>query len=90
MRHEDILLWLQSQPFAPFRVVMNSGRTFEVRHPELVRLLRTSLLLFTPAADQPMLFDRAEMIGLVLIERIEPIDQPANLQARTRGTGQES
>ena len=73
MRAEDMLFWLRAQPFVPFRIVMNSGRTYEVRHPELLRVMRTSLVIFTPA-DQPEVFDRAEMIGLVLIDHIEPID----------------
>jgi hypothetical protein len=51
---------------------MNSGRSYEVRHPEMVRLMRTSLLVFTPT-EQPDLQGRAEMVGLVLIERIEPL-----------------
>ncbi len=73
MRPEDVLFWLQAQPFQPFRVTLNSGRSFEVRHPELVRLMRTSLLHFTPS-NQEGVFDRAETIGLVLVERIEPLD----------------
>ena len=68
MRPEDVLFWIQAQPFRPFRITMNSGRTLDVRHPELVRLMRTSLLYFTPARDQPQVAERAEMIGLVLIE----------------------
>jgi hypothetical protein len=59
-------------PFAPFRILINSGRTYDVRHPELVRVLRSSLMLFTPS-EEPDVYDRAEMLGLVLIERIEPI-----------------
>lgn len=77
MRPEDVLVWLRAQPFAPFRITMNSGRTYEVRHPEMARLMRTSMMLFAPG-PQPDLFDHAEMIGLVLIERIEPLTgQPA-------------
>ncbi len=72
MRPEDVLTWLHATPFVPFRILMNSGRTYEVRHPELVRLLRTNLMLFTPSG-QPDVYDRAEMLGLVLIERIEPV-----------------
>lgn len=72
MRAEDILVWLRAQPFAPFRITMNSGRSYEVRHPEMVRLMRTTLMLFTPGAE-PDLYDHAEMIGLVLIERIVPL-----------------
>ena len=72
MRPEEILTWLRATPFVPFRILMSSGRTYEVRHPELVRLLRSSLMLFTPSG-QPDVYDRAEMLGLVLIERIEPV-----------------
>ena len=45
MRPEDVLPWLQATPFVPFRLTMNSGQTFEVRHPELIRLMRTSLIV---------------------------------------------
>jgi len=73
MRPDDVLFWLQAQPFQPFRITMNSGRVYEVRHPELVRLMRTSLVYFTPT-EQADVFDRAEMIGLVLIDHIEAVD----------------
>ena len=75
VRPEDILFWLRAQPFVPFRITTNSGRSYEVRHAELVRLMRTSLLYFTPAKE-PALFDRAEMIGLVLIDHIEALPAP--------------
>jgi hypothetical protein len=76
MRPEDILRWLQARPFQPFRITMNSGRSYDIRHPEFVRLLRTSLVIYTPS-EQEGVFERGEMIGLVLIERIEPIEAPA-------------
>ena len=76
MRPEDVLFWLRAQPFYPFRITMNSGKTYDIRHPELVRLMRTSLVIFTPS-DQPDVFDGAQMIGLVLIDHIAPIDAPA-------------
>ena len=34
MRPEDILFWLKAVPFKPFRTCLNSGRTYEIRHPE--------------------------------------------------------
>jgi hypothetical protein len=77
MRPEDVLHWLQATPFVPFRMTMNSGLTFEVRHPELIRLMRTSLIYFTPSLDEGV-FDRAQMFGLVLIERIERIERAAS------------
>ena len=77
MRPDDLLFWLKAQPFKPFRITMNNGRVYEVRHPELVRLMRTSLVYFTPSS-QPDVFDRAEMIGLTLIDHIEPVDTPTH------------
>lgn len=77
MRPEDILFWLQAQPFRPFRLTTVGGRSFEVRHPELLRLLRSSVIYFTPS-EVPGVADRAEMTGLLLVEHIEPLDVPAN------------
>jgi hypothetical protein len=71
MHTTDLLFWIKATPFQPFRVTLNSGRIYTVRHSETVRLLRGSFVLFTPLADMPDVFD-AEMIGLNLIERIEP------------------
>jgi hypothetical protein len=76
VRPEDILFWLRAQPFVPFRITTNSGRSYDVRHSELVRLLRTSLLYFTPA-EQPDVYDRVKMVVLVLIDPIEAIETAA-------------
>jgi hypothetical protein len=83
VRPEDLLFWLRAQPFQPFRITTNSGRTYDVHHSELVRLMRTSLVYFTPSAE-PDVFDRGEMIGLVLIDHIAPIDK------RTTAPGDEN
>jgi hypothetical protein len=77
MRPDDILHWLRAQPFRPFRITMNSGRSYEIRHPEIVRVLRTSLIIFTPTEKEEV-YETGDMIGLVLIERIEPLNPPAD------------
>jgi hypothetical protein len=76
MRPDDILFSVRARPFRPFRIRMNSGQAYDVRHPELVRVMLGSLLLFTPT-DQPDVYERAQILGLTLIEKIEPIDAPA-------------
>jgi len=72
-----LLTWLNVQPFRPFRFTLVSGKSYDVRHPELVRVGRTALTLFTPVADQPEVYDRSEMIGMLLVERIEPLEVQA-------------
>ena len=75
MRPEDLLAWLRGQPFIPFRIVMNSGTTLEIKHPEFVRVLRTSFLYFEPTIEENV-YDWRHTFGLVLIERIEPLGSP--------------
>jgi hypothetical protein len=36
---------LKQRPFKPFRLVMSSGQTYEVRHPEMAMLTRTDILV---------------------------------------------
>ncbi len=72
MRAEDLQVWTRAVPFIPFRLVTNSGRVYEIRHPEMIRVGRTTAFVFFP--DDPAIpFERVEMISLVLIERAEPV-----------------
>jgi hypothetical protein len=42
---------LTNRPFRPFRLVMSSGQTYEVRHPEMAWLTRTSILVGIDQTD---------------------------------------
>jgi hypothetical protein len=78
MRPEDLFFWLKATPFKPFRLCLISGRTYEIRHPEMLRVGRTSGIIFSFVGDPEDAYERAEMVSLVLIERIEPIEAPAH------------
>lgn len=70
MQTETIFGYLRAIPFRPFRLLMNSGKTFDVRHPDFLRVGKDSLVFFyanTP--DEP--YDHWDTVGLLLIERIE-------------------
>ena len=43
---------LSQQPFRPFRLVMSSGQSYEIRHPEMALLTRTSLLVGTGETEE--------------------------------------
>ncbi len=76
MRPETLQAYLRAAPFRPFRLVLNSGRSYEVRHPEMVRVGRDSFVFYH--ADHPEApYDRFETIGLLLVERIEHIETAA-------------
>ena len=74
MTPQELLNFVQAQPFRPFRIRMNSGRTFDIRHPEMVRVGRRDLLIFMFVSDAPNVYDRWENISLLLIESLSPLE----------------
>jgi hypothetical protein len=42
---------LRGRPFKPFRLVMSSGQTYDVRHPEMALLTRTDMLVGVDVED---------------------------------------
>ncbi|MHB1425476.1 MAG: hypothetical protein ACYC3I_20095 [Gemmataceae bacterium] len=75
---QDILGYLKAQPFRPFRIHLPSGRTFDVRHPEMVRVTKNHLLLFSLVSDNPDIYDSWDMVGFLLIESISFLDAPVS------------
>jgi hypothetical protein len=61
-------------PFGPFQIRMNSGRTFEIRHPEMVRVGKRDVMIFTFVSDSAEIYDKWENVSLVLIESLSPLD----------------
>lgn len=64
--------YVGAEPFRPFRINMASGRVFEIRHPELVRLGRRTRRVFTYLGDSAE--EKEHEVSLLLIESVEPIE----------------
>ena len=64
---------LAQRPFRPFRLVMSSGQTYEVRHPEMALLTRTDLLIGVDASDDgvPAEFKICSLLHVATIEPLE-------------------
>jgi hypothetical protein len=76
MRPDDVLTWIRAVPFQPFRIHLNSGRSYEIRHPEMLRVGRSSVNIYSFAGEPSDPYERMEMVSLVLMERIEAIETP--------------
>lgn len=72
MRNEDLLQWNKAIPFVPYRIRYDSGRTYDIRHPEMVEIGRSSPIIFTFLGEDPDTYEKAEMLSVVPIESIEP------------------
>jgi hypothetical protein len=63
---------LSQTPFKPFRLVMSSGETYAVRHPEMAFLTRDSIVVGLEIPDDgiPAEF---KICSLVHVTAIEPL-----------------
>jgi hypothetical protein len=64
---------LKEQPFKPFRLVMSSGKTYDVRHPEMAWLTKTDIMIGIGYEDDnvPADFKRCSLLH---VTAIEPLD----------------
>jgi hypothetical protein len=75
MTYQRIGSYVTAEPFRPFRIQMAGGRTFEIRHPEMVQVGRTTMTIFTFMSDDPdQAKDREIKVSLLLVESVEPLD----------------
>ena len=63
---------LGGRPFQPFRIVMSSGLSYEVRHPEMAWLTRTDLLVGVGATEEgvPSEYRICSLLHVATIERL--------------------
>jgi hypothetical protein len=73
---------LAQKPFPPFRLVMSSGQTYDVRHPETAWLTRTSILVGVDQTDEgvPAEF---KICSLLHVTAVEPLSAAGPKQAGT-------
>ena len=78
MSPQDLLTFLSRRPFEPFRLWLSDGTLYEIRHPELLMVGRTSAVIgVSDEARQPPIYDRYSTVALSHIVRMEPIGQTA-------------
>ena len=75
MRPDDVLQLLRAKPFQPFRISLSDGQQYEVRHPEIAIVSRSTVLVGVPGPrgpDGPV--ERIVTCALVHITRMEVLN----------------
>jgi hypothetical protein len=67
---------LTQRPFKPFRIVMSSGQTYDVRHPEMALLTRSDMLVGIEETDEGVPAD-FKICSLLHVSAIEPFSPTA-------------
>lgn len=69
MRPEEIREFTRKQPFAPYRIYITDGKTYDIYHPDQVIVLRSRLIIGVGGDnDVPHHSEHIALIHIVLIE----------------------
>lgn len=81
--------YVTAEPFRPFRIQTSSGQSYEIRHPEMVQVGRTTMTIFMSMSDK---HEQAKQqfveVSLLLTESVEPLDSiPSQGGTSAQGNG---
>ena len=68
--------YVKAEPFRPFRIHMASGKTYDVRHPEMIKVMKSYVYIFSSTSDDAEFPDEAQSVSLMLAESIAPLGIP--------------
>ena len=72
---DDIRSRLRLSPFRPVRIIISSGQTFDVYHPDLVMVGRRDMIVGMASSENPTQYDRTTRIPIMHVTALE--DLPA-------------
>ena len=78
---QRIASYVGAEPFRPFRITTGGGRTFDIRHPEMIQVGRSTMTIFLfPADNAEEAKERQVEVSLLLTESVEPLETTARPQ----------
>lgn len=83
---EDIHARFKAQPFEPTQIVLSTGQTCDVRHPDLVWLTRRYMLVGVPVPGFPGVADNSTQIAYLHIAEFRNL--PPQLPSGATGRGE--
>ncbi len=81
MRREELVQKLRASPFRPFRLYVSDGGAFDIRHPEMLMVMRHSAVVGMleragdGSQDDYPAIERSRQVDLLHITRIEELPQ---------------
>ena len=73
IRPEDFRKPLDKRPFEAFRISLTDGQTYDVQHPELCMMVRSTVYVGAPNPRRPGVAMDIHHISLVHIVGFEPL-----------------
>ena len=80
MTFRKVVEYVSAEPFRPFRLKMASGESYNIRHPEMILVGRTSVRVFAASEPDAEGGESWQDVSLMLMESIEPLDASVGQQ----------
>jgi len=77
MRAEVFKELLRTQPFVPLRIHMTDGQTYDIRHPDIVLVLRQRVDIGMQPDPATGVLERVDHCSLLHIVRVEELPPTA-------------
>jgi hypothetical protein len=77
MAPDELRDTLRRQPFQPFRLVMTDGMGYDIRHPDLLWVGRSTAHVGLTRQPDQTLFERVIYVDLSHVVRLEPLEAAA-------------
>jgi hypothetical protein len=66
--------YVKAEPFRPFRINITSGKAFKIRHPEMIKILKSHVLIFSPVGEASDFPEEFQSVSLMLAESISHLE----------------
>ncbi len=73
MTQDELREWARRQPFRPFRVILTTGASYDIRHPDLIMVGRRSATLGVTRRPDRTAYDTALQVALLHVVAVEEI-----------------
>ena len=83
MTPRAMLEFVTAEPFRAFRLHMASGRTFEIGHPEMIKVGRSSVTVYArPTDEETEQPERWQDVSLMRLKSAEPLGTKPSAESR--------
>ncbi len=73
MNHKELQEVARKQPFEPFRLILTTGATYDIRHPDLIMVGRRSATIGIAEDATSKVYDRTLKVDLLHVVGVEEL-----------------
>jgi hypothetical protein len=73
MNVQDLHKAARRQPFEPFRVILTTGATYDIRHPDLIMVGNRSAIIGITRKPEAIVYDRTITVDLLHIAGLQTL-----------------